>query len=264
MDFDPMTNAFDNAQVLYEGDLAAGWPSFSPTGNGVIYQVQLEHGGGRFFETRYGGKGELWWTSLRSGEAHRLDRVNGIDNGTSYLPKADNNHQADEVLNYEPTIAPVASGGYVWVVFTSRRLYGNVATIDPWFSDPREHDLTSTATTKKLWVAAVELDVETEENMIELGDDPSHPAFYLPGQELFAGNTRGFWAIDPCKADGKSCESGVECCSGYCQEDESGELSCGRKTEECSEEFNRCDTSADCCDPEAACVNQVCSMLVVE
>ena len=93
------------------------------------------------------------------------------------------------------------------------------------------------------------------------GDDPSHPAFYLPGQELLAGNTRGFWVVDPCKADGNGCESGVECCSGFCQEDESGELTCGQKTDECADEFDRCDTSADCCDPKAACVNHVCTML---
>ena len=37
---------------------------------------------------------------------------------------------------------PVPSGGYAWVVFTSRRLYGNVATINPFYSDPRYHDLT--------------------------------------------------------------------------------------------------------------------------
>jgi len=34
------------------------------------------------------------------------------------------------------------------------------------------------------------------------GTDPSHPAFYLPGQELNAGNLRGFWVVDPCKQNG--------------------------------------------------------------
>lgn len=264
MDFDPTGRVFSNAQLLYEGDLPAGWPTFSPSGTGVIFQIQTERAGGGFFETRNGSRGELWWTNLRTGEPHRLDRVNGIEDGMPYLPKADNNHDADELLNYEPTVAPVASGGYAWLVFTSRRLYGNVATIDPWHSDPREHDLTEIPTTKKLWVAAIELDVETEELNVSVGPDPSHPAFYLPGQELLAGNARGFWVVDPCKAEGKSCESGVECCAGYCQEDDDGELTCGRKTDECSEEFDRCDIGADCCDPDAACLNHVCTMLMVE
>ena len=36
-------------------------------------------------------------------------------------------------------------------------------------------------TTKKLWVAAIDLNAPA-------GSDPSHPAFYLPAQELLAGN----------------------------------------------------------------------------
>ena len=35
-------------------------------------------------------------------------------------------HLGEEAhLNYEPTILPIAIGGYYWVVFTSRRCYGN-------------------------------------------------------------------------------------------------------------------------------------------
>ena len=43
------------------------------------------------------------------------------------------------------------------------------------------------------------------------GTDPSHPAFYLPAQEIIAGNARGFWAVDPCHKDGQSCNTGDEC-----------------------------------------------------
>ena len=93
---------------------------------------------------------------------------------------------------------PIASGGYAWVVFTSRRMYGNVATIPPFCSDPRGVDLVTNITTKKLWVAAVDLTQAP-------GTDASHPAFYLPAQELLAGNSRGFWVLDPCRADGASC-----------------------------------------------------------
>jgi hypothetical protein len=71
--------------------------------------------------------------------------------------------------------------------------------------------------------------------------------------------------VDPCKEDGKGCESGVECCSGYCQaEEDSTELTCGRKTSDCAQEFDRCETRADCCDPKAACINHVCTMLSVD
>jgi hypothetical protein len=55
----------------------------------------------------------------------------------------------------------------------------NVATQDPFLSDPRSYDPATSATTKKLWVAAIDLNAMP-------GTDPSHPAFYLPGQELLA------------------------------------------------------------------------------
>ena len=263
MDFDPESKRFDRARVLYQGDKAAGWPTFSPTGNSVIFQIEVKRGKENgFFRTRYGGQGELWWTSLSDGGSHRLEQANGTRMGDAYLPAGGDNHGSDELLNYEPTLAPIASGGYAWMVFTSRRLYGNVATIDPWMSDPRDYDHTKAATTKKLWVAAIDLDVNDPEFSTQVGDDPSHPAFYLPGQELMAGNTRGFWAIDPCKSDGRSCESGVECCTGYCQKDEpSHELSCGRKRIQCAREFDHCEGSKDCCSSEAACINRVCTKL---
>jgi hypothetical protein len=134
-------------------------------------------------------------------------------------------------------------------------MYGNVATIDPWWSDPRDHDLTNTATTKKLWVAAIDLDPQP-------GSDPSHPAFYLPGQELLAGNARGFWVVDPCKPDGSPCSSGDECCGGYCQADQNGQLTCGKKNNDCSPEFDKCSTDADCCEPTLKCINEICSLII--
>jgi hypothetical protein len=260
MDFDISSKKFSNPQVWYQGDKAAGWPAFSPTGNSVMYELEIRRGSENvMFRTRWGGQGELWWTNFEHGTPHKLEQANGTRNGTSYLPKTDDNHQTDELLNYEPTLAPVASGGYAWMVFTSRRLYGNVATIDPWFSDPREHDLTTTPTTKKLWVAAIDLDVHTTELNLQVGADPSHPAFYLPGQELLAGNTRGFWTVDPCKADGKACESGVECCGGFCQKDATGSYTCGPKKLQCAAEFDHCDTAKYCCDTQALCINHACA-----
>jgi len=99
-------------------------------------------------------------------------------------------HSDDVDMNYEPTVSPVAAGGYAWVVFTSRRMYGSVASIPPYCSDPRGVDLVANITPKKLWVAAVD-------STGTPGTDASHPAFYLPGQELLASNGRGAWALDP-------------------------------------------------------------------
>ena len=252
LDFDVATAAFTNPRSLYQGADRPGWPSFLPTGDAVAFQAELP-GTSEAFATRDGGRGELWWTDLATGTAVALERANGKENGTQYLPTAPNNHESDSTLNYEPTVSPVVSGGYAWLVFVSRRLYGNVATLDPYTSDPRSYDHTANPTCKKLWVAAIDLNAPA-------GTDPSHPAFYIPGQELFAGNSRGFWVLDPCKSDGSTCESGDECCGGFCQADpETGELTCGENSHECSNEFDKCTIDADCCDAELRCINERCS-----
>ena len=110
-------------------------------------------------------------------------------------------------MDYEPTMMPVAVGGYFWVVFTSRRVYGNTIapgrkptviagdnpTQDPWGSGA------APSQRKKLWVAAIDVDHGMK-------SDPSHPAFYLPGQEIESANMRAYAALAPCQQMGASCE----------------------------------------------------------
>ncbi len=243
---------FSNPVELYrttENDHRPGWPFFLPDGSGVIFEVESQAGQDEddrkeVFVTRGGAQGKLWWADLQ-GNAHPLDRLNG----EGYLPSGPNGHDDDTRLQYEPTVAPIVAGGYAWVVFTSRRLYGNVATRDPRDSDPRYVDITEGnpdgPTTKKLWVAAIDMPPKP-------GTDPSHPAFYLPAQELFAGNSRGFWVPDACRENGNTCESGDECCGGYCRANSEGAFLC---TDElppatCAEEYETCQTDTDCCDSD--------------
>ncbi|MEO8877044.1 MAG: hypothetical protein ABI461_15740, partial [Polyangiaceae bacterium] len=89
------------------------------------------------------------------------------------------------------------------------------------------------------------------------GADPSHPAFYLPGQELAAPNMRGFWVVDPCRTDGSSCDTGAECCGGFCRAGEDGGLVCGSSSSSCSHENEKCSTGADCC-AGLSCINGFC------
>src|SRR6185295_16818786 len=110
-------------------------------------------------------------------------------------------------------------------------------------------------TTKKLWVAAVDLTQAP-------GTDSSHPAFYVPAQELLAGNSRGFWALDPCKQDGASCTSGDQCCNGYCEPNgPMGQLVCSDMPpgSSCSGVGDKCTTAADCCDSTNVCINGFCA-----
>ena len=97
-------------------------------------------------------------------------------------------HDDDTSLQYEPTVAPIVAGGYAWVVFTSRRLYGNVATRQSLLQRPalprphRQPDARRSCGSPPSTCRPP-------------GTDPSHPAFYLPAQELLAGNSRGFWVL---------------------------------------------------------------------
>ena len=248
MDFS--NNTFGAPAVLDtpNGSLPDLYPSFLPTNDAVVYERETASDG-ELGATRDGSRGEIWWVTTSSPIPTRLDKLNG----DGYLPTFGTNHGSDATLNYEPTVNPVPSGGYAWVVFTSRRAYGNVATIDPFWSDPRDHDISATPTTKKLWVAAVDLNAKG-------GTDPSHPAFYLPAQELLAGNSRGYWVVDPCKVDGNSCQTGDECCGGYCQSGADGGLVCAPSTPGCAHEFDKCTTTADCCGGlNLQCINGRCA-----
>ena len=287
VDFDRQTLAFSNPLVAvdYTGSAAEtrpGWPAFFPDGKSIVYHHQTEAGvdGNDLADlrTRKGALARIYWNGLSGSETSTaLDRLNGLDeNGKSYLAplstpitltcKGDGatvgdiqtSHESDVDLNYEPTVNPVSGGGYAWVVFTSRRRYAHVATIPPFCSDPRGVDLLANITPKKLWVAAIDLDAKP-------GKDASHPAFYLPGQELLAGNSRGFWVLDPCHADGASCATGDQCCNGFCQPDtNTGELVCGAKPPQysCSGLQEKCSTSVDCCDKSQSCIGGFCAAIV--
>ena len=113
----------------------------------------------------------------------------------------------DYRMNYLPGVAPTKVGGKSWVVFTSRRMYGNVAYTNPWDAEPGDSCSTNLAPTKKLWIAAID-------SPMTPGTDPSHPAFYLPGQELAAGNSDGHWVDQACTALNGSCEVDDDCCGG--------------------------------------------------
>jgi hypothetical protein len=250
IDFSELTTTFSNLQTL--DTPASGtdlFPAYLPTNDAIIFERETANAG-EFGATRNGARGELWWVDVGTKMVAPLATLNG----TGYLPTGPNNHSDDTTLQYEPTVNPVVSGGYAWVVFTSRRLYGNVATQDPFLSDPRNYDYTQSVTTKKLWVAAIDLNAVP-------GTDPSHPAFYLPAQELHAGNSRGYWVVDPCEANGSSCLAGDQCCSGYCGAGDAGGLVCGMPPPGCAVLGNKCTVSSDCCGASSGidCIDGYCA-----
>lgn len=243
---------FSNLRELYRDNARyPGWPAFLPDGSNVVFHNTSKIGncGDCEIATWNGAEANLWIANSNGmPQPIPLDALNGLDaNKQRYVP-TNNFHPNDERLNYEPTVNPIASGGYFWVVFTSRRRYGNIAAGDAYDNGNGNY-----AIPKKLWVAAIDLKPTP-------GKDPSHPAFYLPGQELNAGNLRGFWSVDPCQPDGTSCETGDECCGGFCRNVDGGFV-CTPPPGGCSMEFEKCTTDNDCCNVQngTRCINGHCA-----
>lgn len=235
MDYDEATQKFSNYRVLHTPPPGRhySWPAFTPDGKFVVYQ----DGTGDDLATWSGNTGKIFAVNTQTKEVVFLQNLNG----DGYMPAG----TRDENKNYEPTIAPIASGGYFWVMFTSRRTYGNKLQDDEY-------------STKRLWVSAFSVNAAD-------GTDASHPGFYIAGQELTSGNSRGFWALDPCKNDGDGCVTGDECCNGFCNpKGDPPVYVCGPPDGSCSDEFESCDTSEDCCDPELECIGGKCTQLPPE
>jgi hypothetical protein len=221
---------------------AITWPTVSPDGNWVVYARAAS------FDTR-NGNGDLYLASaVTPNQEVRLARLNG--DGYPFAAG-----MRDLSWNYEPSFAPVAAGGYFWVVFTSRRTYGNVLT-------------GGSTTVKQLWVAAIDQNPTP-------GVDPSHPPFHLTGQVETNLAMRGFFSLPPCAGDGSSCASGTDCCGGYCAPGTStsseagapeggaatGGGVCRSTSAGCSSNGDKCVATADCCGASqgVTCINKVCS-----
>jgi hypothetical protein len=240
---------------------AIAWPTFLPDGRGIIYHEgdsadsYVFTGGAAPSLPQFA---ELRLVETQDKTIKPLNAVNGrTPAGALYLPYGD---AVEGQMNYEPSVLPVALGGYYWVLFTSRRVYGN--TISPTSTAPSGANPWGTeidpSPRKKIWIAAIDIDHPTKA-------DPSHPAFYLPGQELESGNMRAFAALAPCKADTVTCETGADCCGGFCREtsrsaDGVPTLACvPPPVNMCSNTYELCKTAMDCCDPANLCINGRCA-----
>jgi hypothetical protein len=243
MQFDQASHTFSAlTDVATSKTEYLGWPSFTPDGASVLFETDTRQD----YATWQGANGDLSVVDVASKTVTPLDALNGSAGGTIYLP-----YGATEAhLNYEPTILPVAVGGYYWVVFTSLREYGNTIT------DPLAQTLFTDR--RKLWVSALDIPSASSPTV---GRDVSHPAFYLPGQEQPAGNMRGFWALDPCQQKGATCASGAECCDGFCRPSPTGALTCVPPPSGCAQEYEKCTKDGDCCGNTQGffCVNGFCS-----
>jgi hypothetical protein len=71
---------------------------------------------------------------------------------------------------------------------------------------------------------------------------------------------RGFWSLEACHADGGGCETGSQCCGGFCDKS-SGAGVCKSAASACSDDGDRCNGNSDCCNAASgsSCINHVCS-----
>ncbi len=241
MNFDKMTKTFSKITDLFTDPQYPGWPQFTPDSKVVLYHS----GNGQDYATWSNHLADIMSLDVAGKKSTKCDALNGMTGNTPYLPYG----AQEQSYNFEPTTLPLAVGGYYWTIITSRRFYGNTTT-------PSNYPSPSDPHRKKLWVAAIDINAVP-------GKDSSHPAFYLEGQDLNQGSLRGFWALDPCKANGQSCEGGDECCGGFCRQVTLSDGGIGKQCVPppmgCHQEYEICTVAQDCCDTGALCIAGHCA-----
>ncbi|MDI1482944.1 hypothetical protein [Polyangium sp. y55x31] len=220
--------SFSNTKMIVPNDAGrptVTFPTFSPDSKWIAFERST-------MARSRGALAEIWLTNPDGSVVIPLDNTNGMGHIEAEQTTA----------NYEPTFNPFSLGGYFWLVIVSERKYGNTLT-----------DTNPNTRRKQLWVTAIDANPVA-------GQDPSHPAFWLPGQGLDNQNMRGEWAKSPCKQLGEGCNAGFDCCDGFCKPDaQSGALVCSDQAEGCSKLGEACMTAANCCDPDAKCIGGFCA-----
>ena len=252
-DYQAATPAVVNPIKLADGstftgnEQAVAYPSFSPDSSWLAFHV-ADHAGGCHdaCDATTVDTGAIWMQSTSGTPPVRLTTL------TDSSPNA-----TDHDVSFEPTFNPIERGGYFWVVFTSMRNWGNEITGTPDCGQ------------KRLWVAAID--------GTPGATDPSHPAFFLEGQEEDTMNMRGFWALASCLPSGGTapdagaggdsgdasssggCQQGFQCCSGFC--DMGVCVDIGMVA--CQGIGGTCMTAADCCNSSVvSCSGGMCKTVV--
>ena len=126
----------DDTLLVSGGKEALSDPDFSPDSKNIIF--------------RHAPTGSIRETNAKL-FLYSLDLQTEIE----LVNLANNKNQND----FWPSFSPFPDNDYYWVVFFSRRKYGNKLEEGQ----------------KQLWIAAIDKNIST-------GKDPSHPAFWLHGQ----------------------------------------------------------------------------------
>ncbi len=241
MDFDVGSKTFSNGrQIFSDPSKYPGWPFFTPDGKQVLFTLgnAPNFASDQMPPNPAPNAAQLYTVDVATKTAHRLDMASGYNGSTEYLPFPGR----DENLDFFTTVNPISAGGYFWVYFTSRRQYGN--SVPAGATVPRA---------RSTWPASRSGSPPSTSTR-RPAPISSHPAFYLPGQELGSGNVRAFAVLAPCKGDGSGCESGIDCCGGSCT---MGKCSVPQA---CAATNDRCTPTVPCCSANDLCLGGYCGV----
>jgi hypothetical protein len=217
------------------GPCYPAFPFFTPDSQGVIFSMTSEPDFANSFPGRdKAALADLWYVDVATQKSVRLDAA--VD---AHDPKF-------ALMDFYPTVMPIGIGGYFWLFWTSRRDFGTMGEFDGSMYYTPPANSTTDAKKKRIWVSAITPKASGGDAMATALADPSHPGFYLEGQSI-SGNIRAFATLNPCRPMGESCDSGLDCCDGYC----SGTPGvCTVDKPMCSKTNEKCSTNADCCPPD--------------
>jgi hypothetical protein len=218
-------DTFGSPSIIHHGvDIADGAADSYPTWSPDSSLIAFGHGTGSRSESRLG---DLFIMGADGASARQLAMA---ASGTRE--------------DFQPRFSPFTQGGYFWLSFLSRRVYGN----------PQIGNFTSAPSRRQqIWVTAVRVGAAGTE-------DPSSVPYWLPGQNPHSANISAYWAPRACRPDGDACSVGSECCGGECLVDGTGALVCAPPPpDRCREYGETCTTDGDCCmDMDLECRDHVC------
>jgi hypothetical protein len=141
-----------------------------------------------------------------------------------------------------PRFSPFYQGGYFWLVFTSRRDYGNDLVGTPRLGVGAGRPLQNS----QLWVTAIDPSAEF---------DPSFAPYWLPGQDVSQSNVDAQWSVIACSSNGEDCSVDADCCSGICGADG---MCTTPPPDRCHAAGETCGEDGDCCG-DLICQGNICS-----
>ncbi len=174
-----------NVVNTLKSGLVIRWPTVETDSRSVIYQTNPTSQDDIASYAQYGGMLPSGYSTI-PGQLYSVDMLSSNPTPVS-LDKLNAGLGTDSNLSYQPTMLPVAAGGYRWTVFTSDWQYGNTQNVVGSGIEP----------TTQLWVGA--LDDATSATV-----DRSHPPFRLSNQTPGDNggrirNERAYWVLDACK-----------------------------------------------------------------